>query len=126
MPDFDSELDLLATDTVAILGSRTVTLRRPTIGTLNAATRQREAGTFTDYAVAAVKGEETPQPVPLGDGSARVLRCTYTVLLADLTAAACPAPTRQWRLVDGDEWQITETAPDVDGKHLDIACTRAG
>jgi len=122
MPNFDTELDILADDTVAILGSRTITLRQPGTTTLNAATRQRETGTFTDYEVSAIRGEDIITPVGVGDGSARAVRCTYIMRTADLTVI----PARAWRLVDATvEWQVTEVRMDVDGKQVEVVGTRA-
>ena len=122
MPNFDAELDRLAGDTVTILGSRTVTLRQPVTGTLNAATRQRETGTFTQYVVSAIRGEDLITPVGVSDGSARAVRCTYIMRTANLTVI----PARAWRLVDATvEWQVTEVRMDVDGKQCEVLCTRA-
>lgn len=126
MPNFDAELDTLADDCVGILGSRTITLRQPGTTTLNAATRQRETGTFTDYQVAAIRGEDIITPVGIGDGSARAVRCTYIMRAADLTDLTAPVPARGWRLVDATvEWQVTEVRMDVDGKQCEVVCTRA-
>lgn len=126
MPNFDAELDRLADDTVTILGSRTVTLRQPGTTTLNAATRQRETGTFTEYEVSAIRGEDLITPVGIGDGSARVVRCTFIMRAADLTDLSAPVPARGWRLVDATvEWQVTEVRMDVDGKQVEVVCTRA-
>ena len=123
MSRFARELELLADDAVAVLGSRTVTLRRPTIGSLDIAARTRAASPFTDYEVSAIKGTEDRELLAIGaDSSARMVRCLYVVRTADVAAP----PARTWTLIDdGVTWQITEVVADVDGMHWDLTCTRS-